>query len=136
MRIGINGFGRIGRNHLSCALKRGHEVVAVNDLVETATLAHLLKYDSMYGPLGHELGHDGSALFVDGRWIATYAERDRTLSTGRASTSSSNRPAKFVTERRPRDTRNGTPGKSSSRRRVLAGNVIRAGESVGGRYGP
>jgi glyceraldehyde 3-phosphate dehydrogenase len=76
MRIGINGFGRIGRNHLSCALKRGHEVVAVNDLVETATLAHLLKYDSMYGPLGHELGHDGSALFVDGRWIATYAERD------------------------------------------------------------
>ena len=76
MRIGINGFGRIGRNYLRCALKRGHEVIAVNDLVGTATLAHLLKYDSTYGPLGHEVGHDGSALLVDGRRIATYAERD------------------------------------------------------------
>src|SRR3569833_2332045 len=76
MRIGINGFGRIGRNYLRCALKRGHEVVAVNDLVGTATLAHLLKYDSTYGPLGREVGHDDSALLVDGRRIATSAEKD------------------------------------------------------------
>jgi glyceraldehyde 3-phosphate dehydrogenase len=76
MRIGINGFGRIGRNYLRCALKRGHEVVAVNDLMGTATLAHLLKYDSTYGPLDHEVGHDGSALLVDGRRIQTSSERD------------------------------------------------------------
>jgi glyceraldehyde 3-phosphate dehydrogenase len=76
MRIGINGFGRIGRNYLRCALLRGHEVVAINDLVGTATLAHLLKYDSTYGPLSHEVRHEGSTLYVDGRPMATHAERD------------------------------------------------------------
>jgi glyceraldehyde 3-phosphate dehydrogenase len=76
MRIGINGFGRIGRNYLRCALERGHEVAAVNDLVDAPTLAHLLKYDSTYGPLDHEVGHDGSALLVDGRRITAYREKD------------------------------------------------------------
>ncbi len=76
MRIGINGFGRIGRNYLRCALQRGHEVVAVNDVVDTGTLAHLLKYDSTYGRLGQEVGHDGAALIVGGRRITTSAERD------------------------------------------------------------
>lgn len=46
IRIGINGFGRIGRNYLRLALRRGHELVAVNDVADPATLAHLLKYDS------------------------------------------------------------------------------------------
>lgn len=75
IRIGINGFGRIGRNYLRCALERGHEVVAVNDITGPATLAHLLKYDSTYGPLDHEVGHDDSAIVIDGRAIAVSAER-------------------------------------------------------------
>ncbi|GAB3979463.1 type I glyceraldehyde-3-phosphate dehydrogenase [Actinoallomurus acanthiterrae] len=75
-RIGINGFGRIGRNYLRCALKRGHQVVAVNDITGPATLAHLLKYDSTYGPLEHDVGHDDSAIVVDGHAIVVSAERD------------------------------------------------------------
>lgn len=61
IRIGINGFGRIGRNYLRCALDRGHEVVAVNDVTDPATLAYLLKYDSTYGPLGWEVEVDGAS---------------------------------------------------------------------------
>jgi glyceraldehyde 3-phosphate dehydrogenase (phosphorylating) len=76
IRIGINGFGRIGRNYLRLALRRGHEVVAVNDIADPATLAHLLKYDSTYGVLDHEVGHDDTAIIVDGRRIAVSAERD------------------------------------------------------------
>jgi hypothetical protein len=76
IRIGINGFGRIGRNYLRLALQRGHEVVAVNDVTDPATLAHLLKYDSAYGPLDDEVGHSTGAIVIDGRRIAVSAERD------------------------------------------------------------
>ncbi|MHB1969864.1 MAG: type I glyceraldehyde-3-phosphate dehydrogenase [Acidimicrobiales bacterium] len=77
IRVGINGFGRIGRNFLRAALGReGIEVVALNDLVAPATNAHLLKYDSTQGPLGVEVAVTGTGLAVGGREIAVYAERD------------------------------------------------------------
>ncbi len=77
IRVGINGFGRIGRNFLRAALGReGIEVVAVNDLVAPATNAHLLKYDSTQGPLGVEVAVTETGLAVGGREIAVYAERD------------------------------------------------------------
>src|SRR5687767_714201 len=78
-RVGINGFGRIGRQVLK-AIKERHgeklEVVAINDLVDTKTNAHLLKYDSNYGryPGSVEAGEGG--LIVDGKPIAVFAERD------------------------------------------------------------
>jgi glyceraldehyde 3-phosphate dehydrogenase len=76
-RIGINGFGRIGRNFLRVARAIPElEIVAVNDLTDTRTLAHLLTYDSTYGRLNAEIGHDQSSLMVDGRRIRATAERD------------------------------------------------------------
>ncbi|MCC5033461.1 type I glyceraldehyde-3-phosphate dehydrogenase [Streptomyces sp. WAC 00631] len=81
VRVGINGFGRIGRNYLRSALGRTDdttpvEVVAVNDIAPTATLAHLLEYDSTYGRLGRTVSHDAGSITVDGRRIAVTAERD------------------------------------------------------------
>ncbi|MEX3101992.1 MULTISPECIES: type I glyceraldehyde-3-phosphate dehydrogenase [unclassified Streptomyces] len=78
VRVGINGFGRIGRTYLRAALERGEdvEVVAVNDIAPAATLAHLLEYDSTFGRLGREVGHDERSITVDGRRIAVTAERD------------------------------------------------------------
>ena len=77
IRVGINGFGRIGRNFLRAALGReGIEVVALNDLVAPATNAHLLKYDSTQGPLGVAVAVTETGLAVGGREIAVYAERD------------------------------------------------------------
>jgi len=77
-RIAINGFGRIGRNVLRALLERDAdlEVVAVNDLTEPATLAHLLKYDSSLGRLGRTVEVDGDTLVVDGRRIRVLAERE------------------------------------------------------------
>ncbi|MET8471802.1 type I glyceraldehyde-3-phosphate dehydrogenase [Streptomyces sp. NPDC006422] len=82
-RVGINGFGRIGRNYLRCALERAEsgngtavEVVAVNDITSPAALAHLLEYDSTYGRLRRTVEHDEASLTVDGRRIAVTAERD------------------------------------------------------------
>ncbi|MEO5874426.1 MAG: type I glyceraldehyde-3-phosphate dehydrogenase [Streptosporangiaceae bacterium] len=76
IRVGINGFGRIGRNYLRSALDRGHQVVAVNDIADPATLGYLLKYDSTYGPLGFDVGVDGSDLLVADRRIPVLSERD------------------------------------------------------------
>ncbi|KOG86182.1 hypothetical protein ADK38_32485, partial [Streptomyces varsoviensis] len=82
IRIGINGFGRIGRTYLRGALERAAagsaavEVVAVNDIAAPATLAHLLEYDSTYGRLGRTVSCDAASLTVDGRRIAVTAERD------------------------------------------------------------
>ncbi|MHC5908441.1 type I glyceraldehyde-3-phosphate dehydrogenase [Streptomyces sp. S6] len=78
VRVGINGFGRIGRTYLRAALERGEgvEVVAVNDIAPAATLAHLLEYDSTFGRLGREVAHDEGSITVDGRRIAVTAERD------------------------------------------------------------
>ena len=77
-RIGINGFGRIGRNYLRAALQQGSnlEIVAVNDLSDPAGLAHLLKYDSVGGRLGHEVSVDGDSIVVGGKKIKVLAERN------------------------------------------------------------
>ncbi|GAB2584333.1 glyceraldehyde-3-phosphate dehydrogenase [Paractinoplanes abujensis] len=79
-RIAINGFGRIGRNYLRRLTDKklanaGLEVVAINDLYDAGTLAHLLEYDSAFGRLDAEVGYDDGALSVGRHTIATYAER-------------------------------------------------------------
>jgi glyceraldehyde 3-phosphate dehydrogenase len=79
-RIAINGFGRIGRNYLRCLLERdlvneGIRVVAINDLWDPGTLAHLLVHDSTFGALGAEVSHDDTTLHVAGHTIAALRER-------------------------------------------------------------
>ncbi|WP_313258841.1 type I glyceraldehyde-3-phosphate dehydrogenase [Sphingobacterium sp.] len=72
MRIAINGFGRIGRHTLRNLLSRNldqMEVVAINDLADAKTLAHLFKYDSVHGPLNRTVDFDGNHLIIDGRSI-------------------------------------------------------------------
>lgn len=78
IRVGINGFGRIGRNFFRALTERGSdiEVVAVNDLTDNHTLAHLLKYDSILGRLGKEVSYDDESITVDGHRIIVSAERD------------------------------------------------------------
>ena len=78
VRVGINGFGRIGRNFFRSLLAASAdlEVVAVNDLTDNKTLAHLLKYDSIMGKLDAEVTYDDESLTVNGKRIAAYAERD------------------------------------------------------------
>ena len=78
IRVGINGFGRIGRQTLKALLERHPdiEVVAVNDITDTQTNAHLLKYDSTYGRFPGEVGVDGTDLIVNGRRIKVVAQRD------------------------------------------------------------
>jgi len=76
-KIGINGFGRIGRMFFRAALGKPElEVVAVNDITNAATLAHLLKHDSIHGTLRHEIKTEGASIVVDGRPIQVLAERD------------------------------------------------------------
>jgi len=76
-KIAINGFGRIGRNAFKIALGRDDvEVVAVNDLTDTKTLAHLLKYDSTYGTYDKEVSHDDENVIVDGRKFRVLSEKD------------------------------------------------------------
>ena len=77
IQVGINGFGRVGRAFVRRALERDDlEVVAVNDLTDARTLAHLLEFDSTYGRLGHAVGHGPGSLTVDGRTIAVLSSRD------------------------------------------------------------
>lgn len=78
VKIGINGFGRIGRNYFRAALAKGSEldIVAVNDLTDNQTLAHLLKYDSVAGPLGATVELDGDNIVVNGKSIKVLEERD------------------------------------------------------------
>ena len=78
VRVGINGFGRIGRNFFRAARAAGAdiEIVAVNDLTDTKTLAHLLKYDSILGRLDAEVTVSGDEIVVDGKGIKVLAERD------------------------------------------------------------
>jgi glyceraldehyde 3-phosphate dehydrogenase len=77
IKVGINGFGRIGRNLLRSALShRGIEFVAVNDLTDAKTLAHLLKYDSIHGVLSGEVEAKEKSLYVNGRPIEVLAEKD------------------------------------------------------------
>src|SRR5512142_3313641 len=77
IRVGINGFGRIGRTFTRLALERTDlEVVAVNDITDAATLAHLLAFDSTYGRLGRAVEHTPDSITVDGISLAVLAERD------------------------------------------------------------
>ncbi|SDL73272.1 glyceraldehyde 3-phosphate dehydrogenase [Corynebacterium mycetoides] len=78
-RIGINGFGRIGRSSLRVILDNFEgdlEVVKINDLTGNETLAHLLKYDTAYGPLGREVEHDETSITVGGHRIEVSEEKD------------------------------------------------------------
>jgi glyceraldehyde 3-phosphate dehydrogenase len=76
-KIGINGFGRIGRNAFKVAFERSDlEIVAVNDLTDTKTLAHLLKHDSNYGTYHHEVTFDEESIIVNNQKIKVLAEKD------------------------------------------------------------
>ena len=78
MKVGVNGFGRIGRNFLRAAIESGanFEIVGVNDLTDNATLAHLLKYDSILGRLKQPVTFTDSTITVGGKTISVSAERD------------------------------------------------------------
>jgi glyceraldehyde 3-phosphate dehydrogenase (phosphorylating) len=78
IRVGINGFGRIGRNFFRAALEQGadFEIVGVNDLTDNATLVHLLKYDTILGRLKQEVTHTDDTITVGGQTFKTMAERD------------------------------------------------------------
>ncbi|MEK0431463.1 MAG: hypothetical protein RL139_1267 [Gemmatimonadota bacterium] len=78
IRVGINGFGRIGRQVLRAAKERGAalDIVAINDLTDTKTLAHLFKYDSVHGTYGGTVSHDADAVIIDGQRIAVLKEKD------------------------------------------------------------
>ncbi|WP_432074726.1 type I glyceraldehyde-3-phosphate dehydrogenase [Streptomyces wuyuanensis] len=78
IRVGINGFGRIGRNYFRALLEQGAdiEIVAVNDLGDTATTAHLLKYDTILGRLKAEVSHTEDTITVDGHTIKVLSERN------------------------------------------------------------
>lgn len=79
-KIAINGFGRIGRNAFKIAFERDDlEIVAINDLTDTKTLAYLLAHDSNYGTYRYEVGHDDTGIIVNGQHIAVLAERDPAL---------------------------------------------------------
>ncbi|HKP88924.1 MAG TPA: type I glyceraldehyde-3-phosphate dehydrogenase [Thermoleophilaceae bacterium] len=78
VKVGINGFGRIGRNVLRAAYARGAEVdwVAVNDITDTKTLAHLFKWDSILGPFPGEVEATESGIRIDGKELRVFSERD------------------------------------------------------------
>ena len=77
VKIAINGFGRIGRNAFKIAFHRDDlEIVAVNDLTDTATLAHLLKHDSTYGAYSRKVEFDDENIIVDGKPIRVFSEKD------------------------------------------------------------
>src|SRR4051794_26620492 len=77
IKVGINGFGRIGRNVLRTSLGTGDfDFVAVNDLTDTRTLAHLLKYDSVLGNLEEEISSSEGTITVAGDNIKVFSEKD------------------------------------------------------------
>jgi len=78
VKVGINGFGRIGRNFLRAVYESGADVqiVGINDLTDNKTLAHLLKYDSILGRFGREVTYDDSNIYIDGATIHASAERN------------------------------------------------------------
>lgn len=76
IKIGINGFGRIGRNVLKLAMERNNmEIVGINDLTDTKTLAHLLKYDSTQGKFNGDVSYNDNNLIINGAEVPVYAER-------------------------------------------------------------
>src|SRR5215217_3224765 len=78
VKVGINGFGRIGRNVFRAAHARGADIewVGVNDITDTKTLAHLLKYDSILGSFPGEVDYTDESLVVDGGELRVFSERD------------------------------------------------------------
>ena len=76
VKIGINGFGRIGRLVFRGAMASSIEVVGINDITDATTLAHLLKYDSVHGKYKGEIGVDGNTIIADGKRVPITAERD------------------------------------------------------------
>jgi glyceraldehyde 3-phosphate dehydrogenase len=76
VRVGINGFGRIGRNFFRAAKGKDVEIVAVNDLTDNKTLAHLLKYDSTFGRLDEDVSYDEESITVGGQRVLASAQRD------------------------------------------------------------
>jgi len=80
IKVGINGFGRIGRNVFRASLNDSNiDIVAVNDLTSPKTLAHLLKYDSILGNLKSDIHADGDFIVVDGKKVKVFAEKDPAL---------------------------------------------------------
>ena len=79
MNISINGFGRIGRQAFKVAVAKKIKVVAINDLTDTKTLAHLLKHDTAYGLYDLSVEYDDKNLIVDGHKIPVFAEKDPTM---------------------------------------------------------
>ena len=75
MNIAINGFGRIGRNFLRAALEKNLNIVAINDLTDPATLAHLFKYDSVHGGFKGQVSYTDQALVIDGKSIRIFAQK-------------------------------------------------------------
>src|SRR2546421_12090419 len=77
VKVAINGFGRIGRNVVRAGLHRNDiEFVAVNDLTDTKTLAHLVKYDSVLGPLHQGVKAEQDAIVIDGKRLKVFAVKD------------------------------------------------------------
>src|ERR1051326_8125523 len=77
IKVGINGFGRIGRNLYRAAMEdKDIDIVAVNDITDPETLAHLLKYDSVLGNLKADVSHGEDNIKVDGKSIKVFKERD------------------------------------------------------------
>ena len=77
IKVGINGFGRIGRNIMRASMAHdGIDIVAVNDLTDSATLAHLLKYDSILGNLNADITASGDSITVDGDSFKVLAQKD------------------------------------------------------------
>ncbi|HEX2267165.1 MAG TPA: glyceraldehyde 3-phosphate dehydrogenase NAD-binding domain-containing protein, partial [Actinomycetota bacterium] len=78
VKVGINGFGRIGRNLFRAAKERGSDIdfVGVNDITDPKTLAHLLKYDSVLGQFKLPVEADGDGILVDGDRLQVFSERD------------------------------------------------------------
>ena len=109
MRVGINGFGRIGRNIMRAAMAQADadiEFVAVNDITDPETLAHLFKYDSVLGNLEADVEVEGDGLRVGDAHFKVFSERDpAALPWGElASTSWSNRPASSRSATMPQST--------------------------------
>ncbi len=114
VRVGINGFGRIGRQSLKALIERapGVEVVAVNDLVDTALNALLFKHDSTYGAYPGTVDHTEDALIIDGRQIKVLKEKDpAALPWGDAGGGHRPRVDRDLHRRRRRPRRTSTPAR-------------------------
>src|SRR5215813_3483311 len=85
IKVAINGFGRIGRNIVRTAIDdKDIQFVAVNDVTDAKTLAHLLKYDSILGNLPHTITHTEDSISVEGRSFKVFKQKDPAAITGRA----------------------------------------------------